>query len=93
MKIRYIQSKSILTPQKRGFLTAGERPYTHSLSPAIGCGFGNLYCGKFCYAQKLPNWLYSRREGEAWGGALVITENAPELLDKPGRTHHRYVSI
>ena len=82
VKIRYIQSKSILTPQKRGFLTAGERPYTHSLSPAIGCGFGNLYCGKFCYAQKLPNWLYSRREGEAWGGALVIKENAPALLEK-----------
>ena len=82
VNIRYIQSKSILTPQKRGFLTVGERPYTHSLSPAIGCGFGNLYCGKFCYAQKLPNWLYSRREGEAWGEALVIKENAPELLEQ-----------
>ncbi len=81
MNIRGIQSKSILTPQKRGFLTAGERPYTHSLSWSIGCGFGSIYCGAYCYAQKLPNWLYSRREGEGWGEALIIKENAPELLE------------
>ena len=81
MNIRGIQSKTILTPQKRGFLTAGERPYTHSLSWSIGCGFGKLYCGAYCYAQKLPNWLYSRREGEGWGEALIIKENAAELLD------------
>ncbi len=81
VNIRYIQSKSILTPQKRGFLTAGEHPYTHSLSWAIGCGFGSIYCGKYCYAQHLPNWHYGRQEGEDWGGALVIKENAPELLE------------
>lgn len=81
MNIRYIQSKSILTPQKRGFLTAGERPYTHSLSWAIGCGFGSIYCGAYCYAQKLPNWLYSRQEGEGWGQALIIKANAAELLE------------
>ena len=81
MNIRFIQSKTILTPQKRGFLTAGERPYTHSLSWAIGCGFGSIYCGAYCYAQKLPNWLYARRDGEGWGEALIIKENAPELLD------------
>ena len=82
MNIRHIQAKSILTPQKRGFLTAGAHPFTHSLSWAIGCGFGHLYCGAYCYAQKLPNWLYSRREGEGWGDALIIKENAPELLER-----------
>ena len=80
VNIRYIQSKSILTPQKGGFLTSGERPYTHSLSWAIGCGYGKLYCGAYCYAQMLPNWYFGRREGEAWGDALIIKENAPELL-------------
>jgi len=81
MDIRYIQSKKILTPPKRGFLTDGEYPFTHTLSWAIGCGFGNIYCGKYCYAQMLPNWYYSRQEGEKWGDAIVIKENAPELLD------------
>ncbi len=80
MNIRSIQAKSILTPQKRGFLTAGERPYTHSLSWATGCGYGKLYCGAYCYAQMLPNWHFGRREGEAWGDALIVKENAPELL-------------
>ena len=80
MNIRFIQAKSILTPQKRGFLTAGARPYTHSLSWATGCQFGALYCGAFCYAQMLPNWHFGRRESEAWGEALIIKQNAPELL-------------
>ncbi len=81
MKIRYKQAKSILSPQKSGFLTAGERPYTHSLSWATGCQLGKLYCGAYCYAQMLPNWHFGRREGEAWGEALIIKANAPELLD------------
>ncbi len=80
MNIRATQAKSILTPQKRGFLTAGARPFTHSLSWAAGCGFGALYCGAFCYAQFLPNWLYNRQPTEAWGAALVIKQNAPDLL-------------
>ena len=81
MNIRTIQAKSILSPQKRGFLTAGEHPYTHSLSWATGCGFGKLYCGAYCYAQMLPNWHFGRREGEAWGDSLIVKENAPELLE------------
>lgn len=81
MRIRYTQAKSILTPQTRGFLTAGELPYTHSLSWAAGCGYGKLYCGAFCYAQMLPNWHFARREGEQWGEALIVKENAPELLE------------
>lgn len=80
MKIRTVKAKSILTPQMRGFLTSGERPYTHSLSWATGCGYGKLYCGAYCYAQMLPNWHFGRREGEAWGDSLIIKENAPELL-------------
>ncbi len=80
MRIRTIQAKSILTPQKRGFLTAGERPYSHSLSWAAGCGYGKLYCGAFCYARTLPNWYFARRPGEGWGEALIVKENAPELL-------------
>ena len=60
---------------------SGARPYTHSLSWAAGCGFARLYCGRYCYAQKLPNWHFARREGEAWGDALIIKENAPALLE------------
>lgn len=82
MEIRYITPKKILTPQKRGFLTEGEYPFTHTLSWAIGCGFGGIYCGKYCYAQKLINWYYSRQDGEDWGDAIVIKENAPDLLAK-----------
>lgn len=81
MRIRYTQAKSILTPQTRGFLTSGERPYTHSLSWAAGCGYGKLYCGAFCYAQMLPNWHFARRPGEQWGEALIVKENAAELLE------------
>lgn len=80
MNIRHIQSKRILTKQKRGFLTAGPYPYTHTLSWAVGCGFGHLYCGKFCYAQAFPNWLYNREAGEGWGDAVIVKANAPELL-------------
>lgn len=81
MQIRTVTAKRILTPQKRGFLTEGVYPYTHSLAWAAGCGFGSTYCGTYCYAQTLPNWLYNRQPDEAWGEALIIKENAPELLD------------
>ena len=80
MDIRTIQVKKILTPQKNGFLAKGQYPFTHSLSWAVGCGFGQTYCGKYCYAQMLPNWLYNRQEGEHWGDVVIIKENAPELL-------------
>ena len=91
MKIRSTQAKSILTPQKRGFLRAGERPYTHSaLLGRPGCQLGALYCGAYCYAQMLPNWHFGRRAGEAWGDALIIKENAPELLERQlSRTRDR----
>jgi len=28
----------------------------------------------------MPNWLYSREEGEGWGDAVILKENAPALL-------------
>jgi DNA repair photolyase len=80
MTIRNITSKRILTPQKRGFLAQGEYPFTHTLAWSVGCGLGKTYCGAYCYAPTLPNWLYNREEGEAWGEGIVIKENAPELL-------------
>jgi len=69
-----------LTKQKRGFLAEGVYPYTHTLSWAAGCGFGKIYCGAYCYAQKLPNWFYNREDGEAWGDAVIIKANAPQCL-------------
>jgi DNA repair photolyase len=81
VNIRTVQAKRILTKQKGGFLTDGEFPYTHTLSRAAGCSFGNIYCGAYCYAAQLPNWLYNKADSESWGGAVVIKENAPELLD------------
>ena len=81
MRIRHIQAKSILTPQASGFLTAGAQPFTHSLSWAAGCGLGKLYCGAYCYAQSLPNWLFSKRSDEKWGEALIVKSNAAELLE------------
>jgi DNA repair photolyase len=80
MHIREITIKRILTAQKQGFLTSGTHPYTHTLSWATGCGFGHTYCGAFCYAQKLPNWLYNKQDDEDWGDAVVVKTNAPEAL-------------
>ena len=80
MKIKTVTAKRILTRQKGGFLTEGPHPFTHTLSWAVGCGFGKTYCGKYCYAQMLPNWTYNRSEDDEWGGAIVIKENAPQLL-------------
>ena len=82
MDIRYIQAKTILTKQKGGFLTEGAYPFTHSLSWAVGCGFGSVYCGKYCYARTMPNWLYNRQPGEDWGDAVIVKENAADLLER-----------
>ena len=80
MKITEITAKSILSPQQKGFLRAGPHPFSHSLSPYVGCGYGNTYCGTFCYAPELPNWKYGHDAGEQWGGAVSVKVNAPELL-------------
>lgn len=81
MNIREVEAKSILTKQNKGFLTEGPYPFTHTLSWAVGCGFGHTYCGDYCYARTLPNWYYNRQADETWGDALVLKTNAPQLLD------------
>jgi DNA repair photolyase len=72
--------QSILTPQKTGFLASAPYPYTHTLSPYTGCGFGMTACGKFCYAQFMPNWT-NFRGGLAWGELVSAKANAAEVLD------------
>ncbi|GHO48101.1 SPL family radical SAM protein [Ktedonospora formicarum] len=73
--------KSILTPQRNGFLAAGPYPFTHALSAYLGCGFGQTTCGMYCYAQFLPNWTFGGG-GAAWGEAVQVKSNAAELLDR-----------
>jgi DNA repair photolyase len=79
MLTRSKEVRSILTPQKHGFLATGEYPFTHTLSPYIGCGFGRTSCGKYCYAQFMPNWT-NIHSGEAWGGLVTVKANASEVL-------------
>ncbi|MCY4525912.1 MAG: hypothetical protein OXB89_04820 [Anaerolineaceae bacterium] len=80
MRLATRRATQILTPQRAGFLRAGPWPFTHSLSWSAGCGLGRTYCGRYCYAQHLPNWVFSRAEGEAWGEAVIVKENAADLL-------------
>jgi DNA repair photolyase len=56
MQITEREAKSILTEQTVGFLSDGEFPFTHALSPYTGCMFGNTTCGLYCYAAHLPSW-------------------------------------
>lgn len=79
MDITSKSAKSILTPQKSGFLAAGPYPFTHALSGYLGCGFGQTTCGLYCYAQYLPSWHF-RGFAAAWGQAVQVKENAPALL-------------
>src|SRR5919199_3572765 len=79
MEVTSSPAKSILTPQSRGLLASLPYPFTHSLSPYTGCAFGNTACGRYCYAQFLPNWIHGS-EGAAWGSAVRVKENAAELL-------------
>jgi len=80
MKIEERPAKSILSPQTNGFLATPPYPFTHTLSAYTGCGFGNTYCGKYCYAQTLPSWEYGKGEDDTWGGAVFVKINAPALL-------------
>ena len=79
MEVTSTPAKSILTPQSRGLLASPPYPFTHSLSPYTGCAFGNTACGRYCYAQFLPNWVHGG-EGAPWGSAVRVKENAAELL-------------
>jgi DNA repair photolyase len=75
------EAKSILTPQRAGFLAAGPYPFTHALSGYLGCGFGVTTCGMYCYAQFLPNWFFGGN-GAAWGEAVQVKVNAAVLLER-----------
>lgn len=81
MESKDITAKTILTAQKGGFLQTKPYPFTHTLSPYTGCGYGRTTCGLYCYAQYLPQWLYSGEEGE-WGDSVLAKVNAAELLEK-----------
>ncbi|GHO56959.1 SPL family radical SAM protein [Ktedonobacter robiniae] len=75
------EAKSILTPQRKGFLAGGPYPFTHALSAYVGCGFGRTTCGMYCYAQFLPNWSFGSN-GAAWGDAVQVKTNAATLLER-----------
>jgi DNA repair photolyase len=81
MEIAQKTVKSILTPQRGGFLSAGPYPFTHALSAYTGCGFGQTTCGLYCYAQFLPNWSFSGLNAE-WGQGILVKANAAEMLEK-----------
>jgi DNA repair photolyase len=80
MDVALKEAKSILTPQRNGFLAAGPYPFTHALSAYTGCGFGRTTCGLYCYAQFLPHWSFSAGTA-AWGDAVQVKTNAAELLE------------
>jgi DNA repair photolyase len=75
------ESRSVLTPQKGGFLSAPPYPFTHTFSPFTGCGFGNTACGQYCYAQFMPNWT-NFNGGSAWGELVAVKTNAPAILSE-----------
>jgi DNA repair photolyase len=75
------EAKTILTAQTAGFLASAPYPFTHTLSAYTGCGFGRTTCGLYCYAQFMPNWTF-HSQGQAWGEAVRVKANAPELLDQ-----------
>ncbi|GHO62249.1 hypothetical protein KSC_011410 [Ktedonobacter sp. SOSP1-52] len=75
------EAKSILTPQRKGFLAGGPYPFTHALSVYVGCGFGRTTCGMYCYAQFLPSWSFGSG-GAAWGDAVQVKANAATLLER-----------
>lgn len=80
MEVLLSPAKSILTPQVTGVLASDPYPFTHTLSPYTGCGFGFTTCGLYCYAQFLPNWQRAPTEAP-WGGALLVKSNASRLLE------------
>jgi DNA repair photolyase len=82
MQITEREAKSILTEQTVGFLSDGEFPFTHALSPYTGCMFGNTTCGLYCYAAHLPSWTWRPQHMKPfrWGDAVEIKANAAALL-------------
>ncbi|MBI4718303.1 MAG: hypothetical protein HY763_10895 [Planctomycetes bacterium] len=76
MIVERYAAESALTPTG-GFL----KGYTHTLNPAIGCPFGQGFCGQFCYAR----WGMAHQfhgEGRNWGDYLKVKENLAERLEE-----------
>ncbi len=47
--------------------------FTHTVAPYMGCAFGDLGCGVYCYAAELPIGLYA---GKRWGTWVDAKANA-----------------
>jgi len=73
---RVLRGKTILTPQRSGFLWG----FTHSLNPYMGCAFGKGGGCPFCYVRVLP--VAAAGEGQAWGDWVKAKVNAAELVQK-----------
>lgn len=86
MEIRYVTSRSILTPAS-GFLGGG---FTHTLNPYSGCAFGQTTADgqgcPFCYVRRSPAGLFGPAP---WGEWVSVKQNAPELLQKELRSLRR----
>lgn len=78
-RIRSISARHVLTRQRSGFLTSRPYPFTHTLSPYVGCELGSGYCGTFCYAAHMPNWRFADTE-EAWGHEVLTKDDAGAFL-------------
>lgn len=81
MQLDLREVRDILTPQKKGFLVSLPYPFTHTLSPYTGCGFGITACGTFCYARFLPNWTHFNG-GANWGELVSVKTNAASVLNR-----------
>jgi DNA repair photolyase len=81
MEVTLKQARSILTPQRRGFLASPPHPFTHALSAYVGCGYGQTACGQYCYARFLPNWIAGGFNAP-WGLAVQVKVNAAGLLER-----------
>jgi len=74
------EAKSILTPQRAGFLATGPYPFTHG-SRVMWLGFGQTTCGLYCYAQFLPSWSFNDLQ-RIGGKAVQVKTNAAQLLNE-----------
>jgi DNA repair photolyase len=72
-KVKEIEARSILTPQKVGALSTA---YDFTINPYAGCAFGCSYC----YVPKFPS--SKEYEYTEWGSWVEAKINAPELIAK-----------
>lgn len=77
--IQQLQARTLLTPQRTGFLWG----FTHYLNPYMGCAFGKGVGCPFCYVRVLP--MAAAGEGQAWGDWVKAKVNAAELVAQGNR--------